>query len=741
MEVLAPVGNLSSLRAAIGAGADAVYMGLGDFNARAKAENFSEQSFIDAAKLCKIYGIKVYLTMNTLLKPNEIPRAIECVDKVVKFIDAVIVQDLGLAFVLQQKFPTLSLHASTQMGVHNVDGAEFARKLGFKRIILSRETTLSDIKQIKEKVDIEVETFVHGALCVAFSGNCYLSSIVSGYSGNRGKCMQLCRKKYYTDNAEGYLLSAKDVCLLNYVNELASAGVDSIKIEGRLRSPEYVFATVKAYKNALDGNVNENDVTEIKRAFNRGDFCDGYINEPTPNVIDVNTQGNIGLNIGNVVEISGNTISCKLVEPWEKGDGIKFVSHNGKETGNALINKVVKKGENYVTTYVGNVGLGDKVCLTKDNSLKDVNYLELRKLNIKATFTASVGVAPTLTYEHNGITVTCAGNGVCERAQQKPLNYNSIFGCVAKTGGTPFLVTELLVLGEEVFYSLSNLTELRRETIKKLEQAILSKNMAVDYKNNGIMRDIIHKNCIFAPIFNKKIAVIDSLSYKLKEKLYNNFDYVVYNPSEYSVDSCNKFCNTYNEKAVLQLPIIAREDDVSLLKEIVNSCDFSAYVVNNLYGVSLCNGKSIILGSAFNVLNDELKLPRVAPYEIDKIIDSPLIAYYCYGKIPLMNFAHCHNKVVGYNCSTCVDNKNGEIKDELNNVFHMRKTKLKYCYFSLHNGVPTSLIEETSNLKYSGKLYDFTLESDDKILSLIDFTLFEKDVANHTHGNVKRVLR
>ena len=364
MEILAPAGNMKALKSAVAAGADAVYLGAGDFNARSKAENFGKNELRLAISYCHDRGVRVYLTLNTLVKSQETEKALsEAKDAADAGVDAFIVQDLALALKIQKLLPDMPLHASTQMGIHNAYGAAFAKKAGFDRIIFSRESLPADILQSKEATNLETEFFVHGAHCVSFSGNCYFSALVSGYSGNRGKCLQLCRKRYtLTDGNKsktGYMLSAKDICLLKNLSILEKAGIDSLKIEGRLRSPEYVSTVTEAYRKALDGKVP--DITNVKTVFNRGDYSQAYVIDDRPDIIYDLTQNNIGSYTGNVTDIKGNTITVKGYKSSD-GDGFKILRH-GKEAGSA----VCKNGKIF---YTDSVKLGDEVRLTKKSSLE-----------------------------------------------------------------------------------------------------------------------------------------------------------------------------------------------------------------------------------------------------------------------------------------------------------------------------------------------------------------------------------
>jgi putative protease len=289
LEILAPAGNLDSLKVAINSGANAVYLGLQNFNARNKADNFTEENIKQVVEYCHLRDVKVYLTVNTLIKNEETEQLLNMIRVCINAkVDAYIVQDYGVAYLLKHTFKNINLHASTQMGIHNLMGAKVAEKFGFSRVVLSRETTLEDILQISQETNLEIEYFVQGALCVAFSGNCYLSSLCHSESGNRGRCLQLCRLKYKAilDGKQinnGYLLSPTDLSLVDKLQLLQKAGVTSLKIEGRNRRPGYVGAVVKEYFNAINGLSY--DKASFEKSFYRGKYNDGlYLQNKNPNV-------------------------------------------------------------------------------------------------------------------------------------------------------------------------------------------------------------------------------------------------------------------------------------------------------------------------------------------------------------------------------------------------------------------------------------------------------------------------
>ncbi len=283
IELLSPVGNFECLKAAVQNGADAVYFGADTFSARAFAENFNLEDLKKAITYAKIRGVKTHLTLNTLIKDSELPQAYELAQKAYEFgIDAIIVQDLGLAKQLIHAFPDLPIHASTQMTIHNLNGVLQLQELGFKRIVLSRELSANEIEYICKNSNVEIECFIHGALCISYSGQCLFSSMLGGRSGNRGECAGPCRLPYaLLENDKkinsGYLLSTKDLCGLDYIPFLINAGVSCFKIEGRMKSPEYVAIVTRIYRKYIDlalSNeeyiIDENDKKELLQAFNRG---------------------------------------------------------------------------------------------------------------------------------------------------------------------------------------------------------------------------------------------------------------------------------------------------------------------------------------------------------------------------------------------------------------------------------------------------------------------------------------
>ena len=356
IELLSPAGNMLCLEAAIQNGADAVYVGLNRFSARANAENFTLEELKAAIDYAHLRNVKVHLTLNTLVKNEEFNNIIEYITVLYEHgLDAVIVQDLGLAKFLIKHFPDLPVHASTQMTIHNLDGVLEAKKLGFSRVILSRETSLSDIEHICKYSNIEIEAFIHGALCISYSGQCLFSSLVGSRSGNRGKCAQACRLPYeLLENNKvidkGYLLSPRDMCGLEYVPSLIEAGVSSFKIEGRMKNPEYVAIVTRIYRKYIDMFLNTpthyeilaEDKKTLLQAFNRGGFSTGHLSSDcNKNLIFKDKPNNMGIYIGHISNYNKNKgiITLKLNESLSIRDGIGIDGEDCKYTVSELMIK------------------------------------------------------------------------------------------------------------------------------------------------------------------------------------------------------------------------------------------------------------------------------------------------------------------------------------------------------------------------------------------------------------------
>lgn len=533
IEILSPVGDKSGFFASILSGADAVYMGLPKFNARMKAENITLGDLPSLIRYAHLKDVKVYITMNTLLNDAEIHDAVAMAGDCWRAgVDAFIVQDLGLISALKKAYPDIILHGSTQMGVHNVMGARVARKLGLSRVVLSRECTLSDIAEIHQNVDIELEVFVQGANCICFSGNCYLSSLKCGASGNRGECKQLCRLPYtLTDSKKslsGYTLSPRDNCMLDNLSQLISLGVSSLKIEGRLRNLGYIKVATSVYKQAVDNIYlgKELDVEAnknlLKRVFARGEYVSGY--NDSNNIIDIINNNHLGVLIGKVKSVSKFKDLYKIgMQLYDKN--LKYISkdnslnnatntynstdanrHKNNLSLNALVKSIIhaqdglkfKNRDKIVSIGVGNietsgnityvyaknhVDIDSDVYLSKDTTLENSvpDLSRYRPIDITARVIAGEQIYIKFSCENYVQEYT---GEVVEKAIKNPISDSTIASQLSKVDRDIFTISSIDISTQNAFVSLSCLNEIRRMLIDKLESDISSYSLDIRKKSN-----------------------------------------------------------------------------------------------------------------------------------------------------------------------------------------------------------------------------------------------------------------
>jgi U32 family peptidase len=528
-ELLAPAGSIDALKAAINAGADAVYISGKKFGARKFATNFSKSEIEEGLEYAKLRGVKVYVTVNTLINDSQLLSVIEYLIWLYKTgIDAVIIQDLGAAGLCREIIPDLDIHASTQMTIHNIPGVLWASKFGFKRVILSRELELSEVEEIKRETaeqKIEIEIFGHGALCYSYSGQCLLSSFIGGRSGNKGMCAQPCRKKYTLISGkvdqfgrpvdfhpiylnDKYLLSTRDLAVYENLEIIAGSKVDSLKIEGRMRSAEYVGIVVNIYRKALNSIANGNwkprieDISKLKLAFNRG-FTGGYLTESDNKlVMGREAPGNQGLYIGKVenFNVKNNAIVVKLENMFklEKGDGIAFLSPNKnsneiKSYGMALENRPVYKGNKLVLNVGRPVTVGSKLYLTRSISLNH-EAKSIIKRDIEPSTPIDVEMSwdnelkahisgEFIGFDDKKHAVQLESDYKMEKALKRPLKRDQIEKQLQKTGKTPFIIRRVSIeYPGDLFSPISKLNQFRREFLEKSKYKLLETYKPSDFK-------------------------------------------------------------------------------------------------------------------------------------------------------------------------------------------------------------------------------------------------------------------
>lgn len=612
-ELLAPAGNMECLIAAIEAGCDAVYIGGTMFGARSYAGNFNEKEMIEAIKYAHLYGVKVYVTVNTLVYDKEVEDFMNYIDFLHRNnVDAIIIQDLGMMDLVRKTYPNLEIHASTQMHIHNIEGVKFASDMGIKRVVLARETKIDTINYIKKNTNIELEVFIHGALCISYSGQCLMSYFLTGRSGNRGTCSQPCRMKYdlYSNhklNKDKYLLSTKDLNTIFNIGKLIDIGVDSLKIEGRMKRPEYVYLITSLYRKAIDNylkykdpKISLKDIKEMKKIFNR-DFTKGFIfNENNNNFTNEFRPNHMGIEIGKVISV-GKKIKIKLSDNLTQGDGIRIVGKtedggivnkmykNGKLVSSALKNDIIEIDNNYSTK------VNDIVLKTTDiiqlKNIDEIIKLKKRKIDINIYLELYIDKPMKLIFDDGKNKSEVIGE-VVEVSNNIIMKDEDIKKQISKLGDTIYKTNDINIKRDEnIFVRISTLNELRRKAVLKLNEKRL-------YKINYLKE----KYFINTTEYNEK----KGFSYLINDNLdIKNYKYL-YTENKKLV----------NENIIYKLPRVIKNiplgnylcSDIGSVYVNKGVSDFSLNVVNS-YAVAFLNSigvKRVTLSYEMNYDDIEL---------------------------------------------------------------------------------------------------------------------------------------
>ena len=518
VEILAPAGSMECLKAAVAAGADAVYTGGTHFGARAYAHNLTEEELLEAIDYVHLHGRRLYLTVNTLIKDREMER--QMYDYLLPYyrqgLDAVIVQDIGLFRFIRKHFPDLPIHASTQMTLTEVDGAKLLEKEGAQRIVTSRELSMAEVKKIADETELEIESFVHGALCYCYSGQCLFSSFIGGRSGNRGQCAQPCRLLYRTPEAKRpqYLLSLKDICTLELIPEMIESGIYSFKIEGRMKKPEYAAAVAFQYRKYADlylkyyeecpaeedpaayamkkYRVREEDRQMLLDLYNRGGFHTGYYHTQNGReMISLNRPNHAGVPAVKVLAKKGRNVTAKALTDLYPQDIIELPMRKGREKAdNYTCKDAVRKGMNVqIPVFADTPFKRDEIWMrTRNSTLIDTLREEFVNGKIKERICGTFRLYPqekaTLTVKCRDAEITVAGEKAQEALSQ-PMSRERIEKQLRKTGNTEFEFSFLKAeIGEKVFLPMQSLNELRREALETLEKVICEK-----YRRSGEVKD------------------------------------------------------------------------------------------------------------------------------------------------------------------------------------------------------------------------------------------------------------
>lgn len=677
IELLSPVGDERGLKAAVNSGANGVYFGAKSFNAREyAAENFDDKAIENAIKFAKLRNVKVYITVNTLVYNDEIDKAILLIKNIYNMgADAIIVQDLGIIDVVRNNL-NIPMHASTQMSCNNTYSVKLLEKLGIERVVLARETSIENIKEIRKNTNIELETFIHGALCVSFSGQCAYSYLHGGRSSNRGACAQACRMEYSGGKTD-YPLSAKDLMTIDIIPNLIEAGINSFKIEGRAKRSEYVAITTSIYRKAIDFALqNKNIETEkykesLIKIFNRGGFSEGYYYN-SKDIFENYKPNHNGEFIGKITDYKKNKIYIKADKELNVYDGLSFGESGkiGMQISDLYKENIrVKNGKGNLSfsAVLKNINVGDKVYRTTDKSQMDEaniiiesdNFKHLLNLNCIIDYDKKIKFKINSNYNEK-LNLEYISDYLVEEAKNSETKERDIIKALSKTGGTVFKFENINIIinFEKPFIPVKVLTEARRSIINSLEK-ILIQNRKIDYDKN--IKNIF-KEKIEYPNTNLKVAIISDINHKVKD-----YDKIILFPKIYDTD-IQKFFNEGLIDGII-LPHITFDKDIELIKKIISKD--MIVICNNLGQIEALLGECIIwAGIGMNTINNKTvdflyKLGVslvVSSIEAGKRLKNTISIKQ--GFIPAMNFAFCP-KSIAIGCDKC---KEKNIIDSKNNI-------------------------------------------------------------------------
>ncbi len=729
LEILAPAGNEACADAAIANGANAIYIGLSAFSARQGAENFDESAFHAVIRKAHLCGVKVYVAMNTIIKDEEIEGFVRSLLFAWNAgADAIIVQDIFLGKWIKARYPEIILHASTQAGICTVEGARLAKEYGFSRVILARETPHSEIAEIAKL--IETEAFVQGALCTAFSGQCYFSSFAGGNSGNRGRCKQPCRKLYAYDrkgNTEKtYALSLSDLCVGEDIQKLIAAGVSSFKIEGRMRRAEYVSAAVRYYRRLIDGQSLGSALSDLKRTYNRGNYTRGLAFGQDKRLLSTAIQGHIGEKVGVVKVVGGKFLVESAFKP-QTGDAFKIL-REGKELCGAFFVKT--EGRAFAINSKIRLKNGDGVFVTTDTKVNESLLSAEKKGRIFLRLRFVEGERPTASCGELSVT------GLpLQSAQSRPLTADEVRNCFLKTDGLPVEVEfeEVIVEGNS-FIPKSELNAFRRRFYEELFQKIeRGDNRQYEYAPPTLssMQGDNAKTAVIATDFegvNAEIAI------------YKADDLRAPLPESFKKGSFEKY---------LYYPPFTTRADVEEIEKKLQENHLDGVYADNYAALQFAKerGVKVFAGTGFHLCNrlsvQTLRAEGVAYYALSKEANAEemraLVSESAFalssGDIKLMDLCYCP---FGKTCANCDKKAIYHLTDESGRVFPVRRylSAEGSCRFEVYNCA--SLIGV--GIKGGGKLLDLTLVADKaQALAAKDSEEAQKKTyEKYTSGHYKR---
>ena len=762
VELLAPVGSFEALKAAVQNGANAVYLGGKDFGARASANNFDRDELKEAVKYAHIRGVQVFVTTNTLRKENEIEDFLEYAKFLYDIdVDAIILQDIGMARLIKRELPDFELHASTQMVAHSLEDVKYLESVGFDRVVLAREVTVEEIKYICDNCKADIEVFVHGALCVCYSGQCLMSSMIGNRSGNRGRCAQPCRQRYelidvYTGevvNSNGdYLLSPRDLNAIEEIDKVIDAGVHSLKIEGRMKRPEYVATVIDGYRKTIDEylatnklNVSDETINDLYTIFNRkftkglllGDVGKDMMNSQLPN--------NQGLYVGTVVDYNkkAKRLKIKLANTLKKGDGINLGGGTiGRIIKNGNIETIGYKGETIELDFVGEARKGQIVFKTSDSELMDrvqatfTQDKEFVKNIIDAKITIKLGQKPILTLkDRHSNEATIEGDKIVEEAMKVALSKEKVETQLRKLGNTPYELDLLEIeLDDNVSLPISLLNQMRRDCIELLDKERVSiKNRK--YKNKIVK----YKPVLYNRNKQQEISVKVKNLEQLESALECGVDRIYYEDTN-TIDKGMSLAMKYNKKVIYSAPRIIRNKEYNHLAK-ANNAGVESVQVGNYGSIYYFKDKKLNIDYYLNAFNSETinyykeigadTLCISQELNINEIKETIKytdinIESVVYGYTPLMITEYCPMGVIVRDCKK--DKRVAKCKESIYALRNSKGDEFRvsqdiFCRSTIYNSNVTCMLDNLYELHEIGinvLRLDFTLEDKETVKEVIE---------------------
>lgn len=723
IELLSPAGSFEALEAAIMCGADAVYLGGTKFGARAFASNFDNDNMKKAVNFAHLYGVRIYVTVNTLVYDNEVTSFLEYITFLNSIgVDAFIIQDIGMLHLLSTMYPKLELHASTQMHIHNIEALIRLKELGVKRAVLPRELSIAKIAELKKNSGMDIEIFVHGALCVSYSGQCLMSSLIGGRSGNRGECAGSCRLPYelveieddkeeIIDTSGDYILSPKDLNTLDNIGKIIDTGVDSLKIEGRMKRPEYVALVTTLYRKAIDSYydgieyiVSEQDITDLKKMFNRG-FTKGYLFGEKGNLLMNPLRPNhMGVPIGSVIEVYDNYMTIKLTDDISIGDGIRIISD--EDTG-FTVNEIYKDHNIVKEAFNGDIvsfdknydiNIGDIVVKTTDAKLIDTikGYYQNnnRKISLTASITGTVGDKLTLTVTDGINEATVKSEMDVTSALNNPVTEEKILEKLNKIGDTPYIFAHIDInIDDNIFIPLTAINAIKREALDKIS----------DMRMNVLPNTSTKPYALAIPDVSQS-GVLVKAKVRTKEQYLackdNNIDQIYI--ENYVLYQALK----EDPNVVLALPRV-RKNKLILESDMLVG-DFGAISSNMItdYSLNVVNAYTVafmhFLGAKTVTLSYEMNMKRlenlIETYK-ERYSSAPNLEVIVYGRVEAMISEYCplstylHKKDAP--CNICRSSKKYCLRDRFHNDYVLL---FDNCVTSIYNYDKRNIMNELDDL-------------------------------------------